>query len=301
MSTCTTLSRALTEPLGGTAATGATWLLLEQPGPWGAKALTQSHLDPELGRALEARAKGTDVRIALIRRPGPHADRRPPTARQIYLAHTRPGNSWVRGLTLADPADLLDLDFAALGAGDHGRTGLAYRGDPLALVCTNGRRDRCCALLGRPLAAELQAAGHAQVWETTHLGGHRFSPTMLVLPYGYAYGRLSAQAAKEVLEATYHGRMVTDWCRGRSIWERPGQAAELALREVVREDAAEVLTVQQTELAADRWSVRITHADGRAWEVRVIRTLEGPPRSESCLKIPTVPDRYSVELITRTR
>ena len=60
-------------------------------------------------------------------------------------------------------------------------------------MCTNGRRDRCCALLGRPLAAEIVAAGHSEVWEVTHLGGHRFSPTMLVLPHGYAYGRLTAE------------------------------------------------------------------------------------------------------------
>jgi hypothetical protein len=297
VSTCTTLSRELTEPLSGTAATGATWLLLEQPGPWGAKALTQSHLDPELGRTLDSRTRGTDLRIALIRHPGRHADRRPTTARQVYLAHTRPGHSWVRELTVTDPAELLDLDFAALGAGDHGGTGAAYLGDPLALVCTNGRRDRCCALLGRPLAAELNASGHAQVWETTHLGGHRFSPTMLVLPYGYSYGRLSAQAAKEVLAATYEGRMVPEWCRGRSFWERPGQAAELALRSAIGEDSAEALTVRQTDVAADRWSVEMAHADGRRWTAQVVRTLEGPPRSESCLKVPTIPDRYDVQHI----
>ena len=300
MSTCTTLSRALTEPLGGTAATGATWLLLEQPGPWGAKALTQSHLDPELGRALEARAKGTDVRIALIRRPGPHADRRPPTARQIYLAHTRPGNSWVRGLTLADPADLLDLDFAALGAGAHDGVGSAHQGDPLALVCTNGRRDRCCALLGRPLAAELAAAGHAQVWETTHLGGHRFSPTVLVLPYGYAYGRLTPESAKEVLAATHEGRMAPEWCRGRSYWEPAGQAAELAVRAHTGEDRAEVLTLRQTPTVTG-WSVAVDHRDGRGWTVEVTAGVSLPPRSQSCGAELVTPARYEAGPVLRTR
>ncbi|MCZ9337866.1 sucrase ferredoxin, partial [Streptomyces sp. TRM76130] len=53
MSRCSTVSQDLDEPVSATAATARTWLLLEQPGPWGAKALTSSHLDPALGRALE--------------------------------------------------------------------------------------------------------------------------------------------------------------------------------------------------------------------------------------------------------
>ncbi|WP_042393887.1 sucrase ferredoxin [Streptacidiphilus carbonis] len=298
MSTCTTLSRELTEPLSGTAAVGATWLLLEQPGPWGARALTESHLDPALGRALEARAKGTGLRIALIRRPGRHADAPPAPSRQVYLAHTRPGRSWIRSLVLDDPAELLALDFAALAAGDHGDSGSAYRGDPLALVCTNGRRDRCCALLGRPLAAELQAGGHAQVWEVTHLGGHRFSPTMLVLPYGYAYGRMSAHAAKDILEATRDGRMVPEWCRGRSFWDRPAQAAELAVREATGEDDAEALTITQHQLAEDLWSVAVSHTNGRRWVVEVRRSEAGPARAESCLAFPTRPDRFEAALVS---
>ncbi|MEZ0089629.1 sucrase ferredoxin [Streptacidiphilus sp. EB129] len=298
MSTCTALSRELTEPLSGTAAPGATWLLLEQSGPWGAEALTQSHLDPALGQALEDRTHSTGLRIALIRRPGRHADCPPTPTRQVYLGHTRPGLSWVRSLTVADPAELLDLDFDALGAGDHGGVGAEHTAGPLALVCTNGRRDRCCALLGRPLAAELAAGGQAQVWEVTHLGGHRFAPTMLVLPFGYAYGRMSAPVAKEILEATREGRMVPEWSRGRAFWDRPGQAAELAVRMLTGEDAAEALTLGQRQLAHDLWSVTVTHGDGRRWAVEVRRSAAEPARAASCLKDPTHPDRFDATVIT---
>lgn len=149
MSKCATASRDLDEPLAGTAATARTWLLLEQPGPWGAKALTSSHLDPEVGRALEAAAEGTGVRVALIRRPGRHADSHPSARRRVYVTHTVPGNTWLRGHVTDRPEELLDLDFTALGAGDHGGFGTPHTGSPLALVCTNGKRDRCCALLGQ--------------------------------------------------------------------------------------------------------------------------------------------------------
>ncbi|MFB6769890.1 sucrase ferredoxin [Streptomyces sp. NPDC056337] len=287
MSTCSTVSRDLDEPVSGTAPIATTWLLLEQPGPWGAKALTSSHLDPALGRALEEAVKGTGVRVALIRRPGRHADRGTPVERRVYAAHTVPGNVWVHATTIRDPRRLLDLDFAALGRGDHrgfdsALDGGPHRGDPLALVCTNGKRDRCCALLGRPLAAELAATGAAGVWEVTHLGGHRFSPTVLVLPHGYVYGRVQAHDVKEILHGAREGRIVVRGCRGNSAWERPGQAAELALRSTLGEAAAGALSVVRTDGAAPRWEVTLAHADGRHWRVTVAQGASTPPRPESC-------------------
>ncbi|MFI9808058.1 sucrase ferredoxin [Streptomyces sp. NPDC052301] len=287
MSRCATVSRSLDEPVSGTAATARTWLLLEQPGPWGAKALTSSHLDPALGRALEAAAEGTGVRVALIRRPGRHADPGTPPVRHVYAAHTVPGRVWLHGAVTRDPERLLDLDFAALGAGDHRTFGVAlggraHTGDPLALVCTNAKRDRCCALLGRPLAAELAASGVRGVWEVTHLGGHRFSPTVLVLPYGYAYGRAEAHTVKEALHGTQEGRVVVEGCRGCSAWDRPGQAAELAVRSAAGEYRAGVLSVVRTDGGAPRWDVTVLHADGRRWRVTVAQGASLPPRPESC-------------------
>lgn len=296
VSTCATLSRELSEPLAATAATATTWLLVEQNGPWGAKALGESHLDPAVGRALDAATAGTGVRVALIRRPGRHADCLPTPRHEVVIAHTvpAPGRAWVRRSQVSDPAELLSLDFAALGAGDHGGFGAPHVGGPIALVCTNGRRDRCCALLGRPLAAELAAAGHSEVWEVTHLGGHRFSPTMLVLPFGYAYGRLTAESAKEVLAATAVGRMVPEWSRGCSGWERPGQAADQAVRLATGETRAAALSLEQAPDGPGRWLVTVRHEDGRCWEVEVVEGVSEPPRAESCGKAAATPSRMDV-------
>lgn len=308
MSTCAKVSRDLEEPLAGTAATARTWLLVEQPGPWGAKALTSSHLDPALGRALEQAAEGTGVRIALIRRPGRHADCHTVAERQVYAAHTTPGNVWLHKAITSDPERLLELDFTELGKGRPGTFdttlhGAPHTGDPLALVCTNGKRDRCCALLGRPLAAELAASGVDGIWEVTHLGGHRFSPTLLVLPFGYAYGRAEAHAVKEILQGVREGRVVTEGCRGSSAWERPGQAAELAVRTAAHEDTAGALSVVRTEGSAPRWEVTVAHTDGRHWLVTVAQGAALPPRPESCgsaLGSPARMDVMAVRELSRT-
>ncbi|MFJ6750318.1 sucrase ferredoxin [Streptomyces sp. NPDC091266] len=301
MSTCATASRDSAEPVAGTAATARTWLLIEQTGPWGANALTESHLDPHIGKALEAAAEGTDVRVALIRRPGRHADCHGAPERRLFLAHTAPGRSWIRTTTFTDPRAALGLDFSALGAGNHGGLWEPYTGDPLVLVCTNGKRDRCCALLGRPLAAELAISG-SEAWEVTHIGGHRFSPTLIVLPYGYAYGRASAHLVKDAIEAARDGRITPDHCRGRSAWDRPAQAADLAVRELIREDRADALDVVRTDTMrpetpraddsapsgglhagnSPSWKVFLAHTDGRTWQVTVEQRADGASAPASC-------------------
>ncbi|RKN37866.1 sucrase ferredoxin [Streptomyces hoynatensis] len=303
-STCAASSLATAEPLAGTAATATTWLLVEQPGPWGAKALTESRLAPETGAALEAAAAGTGVRPALIRRP---ARRRLPAGEaprhRVYAAHTAPGNAWVRAAEVADPRELLGLDLARLGAGHHEGFGRAVA-EPLVLVCANGRRDRCCALLGRPLAAELAEAGGAEVWETTHLGGHRFAPTLLVLPHGYAYGRMTAAALKGVLDALREGRVAPEGCRGRSCWERPGQAAELAVRDMTGEEAVDALRVTATEPAEGAgggWEVTVAHADGRAWRAAVAEHPAAVATPASCGAEPRRQPRLTVTGIVPLR
>ncbi|MGQ0841794.1 sucrase ferredoxin [Actinokineospora sp.] len=276
---CSVLSRALDEPLAGTAATAATWLCVEQPGPWGRDALTGSHLDVGLGADLAARTNGTGVRVALIRRPGSHPDRHRPVPRRVYLAHTVPGRTFLRQTTLTDPKHLLDLDFAAAGAGEHGGFGAAAAG-PLLLVCTNGRRDVCCALRGRPIAALLAADHGDAVWESSHLGGHRFAPTGLLLPTGYAYGDLDGDRARALLD---QAEVVTDRCRGRCTWHPAGQAADLAVRVLTHTVDPDLLTVRPpTRDDEDNWRVVVAHADGRAWRVTVAERAVGPDRPVSC-------------------
>lgn len=270
------------EPPAGTAAVAATWLCVEQPGPWGAEALTDSHLDGRLAAELAARAVGSGVRIVLIRRPGTHPDRHRPVPRRVYLAHTAPGRAHLRVATLSDPKQLLDLDFVAAGAGSPAGFGAPAAGR-LVLVCTNGRRDVCCAVSGRPLAAALAAAHGEAVWESTHLGGHRFAPTALVLPSGYAYARVDPVVGDALLTAP---GVVLAGCRGRSTWTGPGQAAELAVRELTHTLDPDVLRVRAPERVDGQWRVVVAHDDGRAWRVTVAEEVIAA-RPASCGAAPT--------------
>ncbi|MGW8703372.1 sucrase ferredoxin, partial [Streptomyces eurythermus] len=105
---------------------------------------------------------------------------------------------------------------------------------------------------------------------------------VLVLPYGYAYARAEAHTVKEALHRARDGQVLLEDCRGRSAWDRPGQAAELAVRSATAECTADALHVVRTEGAAPRWEVTVAHADGRAWRVTVDQGAAQPPRPESC-------------------
>lgn len=281
---CSELSAEREEPAAGSASFATTWLCVEQPGPWGRDALSESHLDPDLGSELAALAKGTGVRVVLIRRPGSHPDRHRPVPRRVYLAHTVPGASWLERGRVADPKELLGLDFAAAGAGTP--TGLGELSSaPLLLICTNGRRDVCCALQGRPIAAEL-ARGHGEhVWECTHIGGHRFAPTAIALPTGYAYGRLDLAAAARLLEPGYG--VLLEYCRGRSTWPAAGQTAEVAVRVAIDDRDPDTMRVTAVdEIAPGRWLTEVSHVDGRAWSVVVGERSYPDWYSPSCGKAP---------------
>lgn len=290
--TCSGRSAAVHEPMAGTAPYALGWVALEQNGPWGARAFTQSHLDPEVGRALEDIAGQHDVRPCLVRRPGRHADRHEAhAARRVLVAFTRPGGTWLLEGAVDDPARVLRLDWAALRRGDREAVRrslpvLRPTRRPHLLVCTNARRDACCAVKGRPVALRSAAAFPGLVWEVTHTSGHRFAPTGVLLPAGTVHGRLDTAAAGELLRAAERGDTVLDGSRGRSTWPAAAQAAEVAVRReagVLGLDALEVVAHEASGAAA--WTTRVRHADGRSWQVRTeAREDADTPRPESCGK-----------------
>ena len=197
------------EPIIGTAPTDPEILLVECPGPWGREAVSNNRL-PALVRD---HLGSLDLKVFLVRRYDGSAG---PGTRVFHATATDAGYD-VRGTVLDRPEDLLDLDLASLPAYDG----------PLWLVCTNGKRDRCCAELGRPIAGLLSQEWPDGTWETTHLGGHRFSGTLLALPSGLTLGRLDTATALAACEAVDRGEVPVEWVRGRAGRSGVDQVREL--------------------------------------------------------------------------
>ncbi len=98
-------------------------------------------------------------------------------------------------------------------------------------VCTNGRRDACCALHGMRVYAELAAQCQTAAWQTTHLGGHRFAATLVSLPSGAVYGQLQPEDVSSLLKAHAAGALLLPKLRGLSRLDMVSQVADIALRE----------------------------------------------------------------------
>lgn len=334
MTTCSVAHDEANTPAPGTAPRAGFWVALEQNGAWGPKAAEQSHLDPELGRQLTDACKALGGTFVLIRNPASHADVTTP-GRRIFLGYAGV-SPWLLGgeVTDADLADHLDrLDLAALSRGDSDAVLVSWATlgleAPLLLVCTNGQRDQCCAVRGRRVAAaecEGGSTGGAQgsapvtrhtsvggvrVWESSHLGGHRFAPTALVLPFGRVFGRLEPTHVAQILAAADSGLMPAELLsdrhdRGFTRLEPAAQVAEHAVRAALGDPA---YTAFDAELprpipgacaspeGRDPVNARVTHRDGRAWEAS-LRWVSAPDLPESCGEGPLPTGHWTVSAIT---
>jgi hypothetical protein len=290
---CTDATAATGEALIGSAPDAVAWFCLEQNGPWGAKAWTDSHLDIDLGGAIEDAAGAHRVRPSLIRRPGKHAEN--DAERRVLIGYTVPGATWLLSGTIEDPELLRSLDWTAIAAGDEQavRTslpGLTATDEPHLLVCTNGTRDTCCAVLGRPVALAAAAFDPDHVWEVTHTSGHRFAATTVLLPSGVLHGRVLD--ATGLLATARRGQVVLTGYRGRSTYSAGAQVAEDHVRRTEG-----ILGLDDLEVVpeVDAWTVR--HRDGRQWWVAVSSSSSGE-RPESCGKDAKPVKRYTARTVS---
>ena len=127
---------------------------MEQYGPWGRTAATESYFPADVGVELTGVCRAAGGRLGLIRRPGEHADPRT-GPRLCYLAYSGTQSFLLVG-RVETPQDFLGLPLEALAAGDRAAVRAAlpqFRpSPPVLLVCTNGRHDVCCAIRGRAQA-----------------------------------------------------------------------------------------------------------------------------------------------------
>lgn len=224
---CATRSRALGEPLFGTASVISTWLLVEQPGAWPTDALESRPLRQGVGAALARKANEHRVRIVLIRRPG-RSFVTEGSGSRVFVAHVRETSPTLARATLDSVAHVVDLDFGAL----VGRVpaGFDVVEEQMFCVCTHGAHDKCCATRGRPVAAVLADRFPDQTWEVSHIGGDRFAANVASFPDGYYFGRVPPHEAGGVVADYAAGRLRLSYLRGRVCYPMVVQAAEHFLR-----------------------------------------------------------------------
>ena len=279
--------QSLAEPLYGTAAQVRRWIVLEDCSRWGPKPPVDSDL-PEFAVAwLKRCAAADDARIQLVRRPGGARDSR----RRLIIVDSAEIDEQRRAVELDVELDELpSIDPDALLA----RGGPTFA--PLWLVCTHGTRDRCCAKWGMPLWRALHACdgGRGRVWQSSHIGGHRFAPTAVSLPHGIAWGRVELDRASELHAAVERGELaLLDCLRGRSCHPPAVQAAECLLRRARRLSADGAVRLVDYREQGGHHHVRLSSPRG-VESLVFVRRLGQLPTVGSCGDEPGPRPRFVV-------
>jgi hypothetical protein len=272
---CAVECAARGEPMAGTASTVRSWLLLENPGPWGIHALRDGRIPGGVGEELRRRSADARVRVVMIRRPG----RDTSSATTAFAIRSGPEEPWIERLELERFEDAIAIDLDRLGRGEPLGHGERHHG-AVFLVCTHGRHDPCCAELGRPLATALAAAFPEETWESSHIGGDRFAGNLLVFPYGVYFGRVGPSQGPAVARSYLEGRLDLAHLRGRSCRPMPVQAAEHLLREREGLDRIEDVELEEAVGSDDGFVARFRTSAGR-FEVR-LAIDPGEPERLTC-------------------
>lgn len=277
-------SLAENEPLWAHATRVDAWLCLGYDRPWGSKALRQSELPPALiEKLIQFEEDVPNARVQFIRQSGGLA----PAEIPLFLCRADTDPPWLKRMTITHYEELLGLDLIAAfrktaSAGEHS--------DPIFLTCVNGRRDLCCARYGQTVSEAFEAVAPASAWQTTHLGGHRFAATSILLPFGLHYGRLRPADVPEIVRLSALGQLSLKHFRGRTTFPNPVQAAEHQLRLELGLSRIDDLTLLDWEKVNEgSWRVRFGLAtEGREAVVAVkelaeayhVITTTGRPEAE---------------------
>ena len=204
------------------------WLLVEYAYAWKPKALEDNILPrrvldifDQLTRAFKT--LGLNLRIQFIKQAASelHSPR-------LYFADGRDGHVRLLTTKISGYSEFPSLSADELLAGCA--AGFLPTDEEIYLVCTNGQRDICCARFGRPLYSRLHETYGKRIWQTTHLGGHRYAPNLLCLPSGYVYGYVSPEVSVDLVRDHDNQQLDIERLRGRSHYLPHVQAGEIFTR-----------------------------------------------------------------------
>ena len=266
---CAEASLVRAEPQTATASRVENWVLIEYGGAWPYEPLNSTLFEGSLRERIAAQLAALPrSRLLLIRRP-----RTPRVgAFTIFYGRTTERGSRFFRVELEAPTDLHEVDFVA--AIREGGQGVPLE-HPLLLVCTHGRRDRCCARYGQPLYDHLCAIGdRGWIWMSSHVGGDRFAGNLVCLPEGLYFGRVERAGADAVVAAYLDGRIDLDHYRGRSSYPFVVQAAEAHVRRAAGLDGFHDLRLDGVTRTDRGWLVRLRAVvSGALHEVEVERRM----------------------------
>ncbi len=206
---CSVVSKAAREDPGGCGAPFAGYLGLEVAPPWKYEVTESPRFPDGLREAVErAREAGTIGKFTALF-PDPTYSREGYT-RVLYLRKPLgPFAAYLKSEYVVPEDEIVPFVEALAEEPDRLSCFEPYEEDASRvrniLVCTHGSHDACCGKFGLPVYETLRYGYAAaserrlRVWRTSHIGGHRFAPTLIDLPEGRYWGRLEPEALENLM------------------------------------------------------------------------------------------------------
>lgn len=264
---CSELSRHAAEKIYGTASTGAVWLLIEYPRAWGPHALRDSALSPHVKQHLSRLLKTIPRSRLLFIKQEPGLKER----LTFFIVRSRESDPFIVKFELDRHEQLMQIDVAAAAAGNVSAGGIVTDDQSLFLICTHGKRDKCCAKFGYAVYKAARAEEREDVWQSSHVGGDRFAANLICFPHGLFYAHVTRESGRIIVDEYRQRRLVLDEYRGRACYSFPVQAAEFFIRrETGLTGLDELRYLDQERLGETLWRIRfMTHAGGIVHQARV--------------------------------
>lgn len=263
---CAVDSLAAEEPLYGTAAEASGWILIEYRGRWSDDAYKDSSIPKAAREKLKKIGKAVKgSRLQVVSQNG-----REDEGISLFISRASDTEAKLYEINLGSYEDLASLDVDSVFEGDK-----YERKEPLVIVCTNGERDTCCGKFGKPVFLEAAAGPHGRnVWQTNHIGGHRFAATFICLPHGICYGRVrEGKKADEVIDKYLRGEIDLASLRGRSCYSAEAQAAEYFLRAETGKTGLSEFTLKREKKTKDGIDIDfVSRGTGETYRASVLKS-----------------------------
>lgn len=261
---CSALSSEVSEQPFGTASTADAWLLLEYSSAWEARAFQES----QLTRAVKAHVKKALQAVPRSRLLFIKRERETRGHLSLFTVRSTETDASIARVKLTGYEQLLNVNLAGILAGEQAAGGELWE-RPLFLVCTHGKRDKCCAKFGYALYKSLRADAGDDVWQSSHVGGDRFAANLICFPHGFFYAHVTADAGRQIVSQYNQQTVSLNNYRGRCCYPSPIQAAEFFLRsESGLSGINDVRFLDYVPITGNRWLVRfLSPQGGQTYEV----------------------------------
>lgn len=268
---CSAASRYFKEQLGGTAANSNVFILIEHFNPFPEKVI-EAHFDKVWLRSAQLLAKTLKGKLLLIRNKRTNIK-----DCKITFVDCRADRYFSISTTIENTPNV-NLESLWNNKEQEWQT------DPFFLVCTNGKKDKCCAKFGYPVFKFFESFNaDVGVWECSHVGGDRFAANVVVMPFGIYYGHVAVEDVGHILVRTLLRKIYKNKFRGisrRSFYE---QAIECHLREHLQNyDIDFEIHTHLVKHDGDDYIVEVITSNNGHYLMKIKRELIDYPHKLTC-------------------